>query len=183
MVVDTQACFSFWDEAWVMVHWYEGSLVEKSRKGNIFYDVGAFCFVKAEFKLRRRVRHLRIDSEKAVLIKRRGYCEQRTDTVRRKTHAAKISWCRPILCPQDELELRSDLYDVWTEIPSRSAQSPPHFQTCDPSYQWPFGTVTRNRSMCILLKDGRIMARLELGDVRLFVYVHRTKWRNLWPMA
>jgi len=62
-----------------MVHWYEGSLVEKSRKGNIFYDVGAFCFVKAEFKLRRRVRHLRIDSEKAVLIKRRGYCEQRTD--------------------------------------------------------------------------------------------------------
>jgi len=169
-----------------MKHWWwftgtKGHWSKSHGKEIFFSDVGAFCFVKAEFKLRRRVRHLRIDSEKAVLIKRRGYCEQRTDTVRRRTHAAKISWY--ILCPQDELELRSNLYDVWTEIPSRSAQSPPHFQTCDPSYQWPFGTVTRNRSMCILLKDGRIMARLELGDVRVFVYVHRTKWRNLWPMA
>jgi len=35
----------------------DGSLVRELRKGNTFYDVDAFCFVKAEFKLRRRVRH------------------------------------------------------------------------------------------------------------------------------
>jgi len=54
----------------------KGSLVRrvtgpKVTERKYFYDENqdAFLFIKAEFKLWRKVRHLRRDSEKAVLVK------------------------------------------------------------------------------------------------------------------
>jgi len=82
-------CYVMWT-----AHCGDGSLVRKLRKGNIFHDVDAFCFVKAEFKLRRRVRHLRSDIEKAVLIKHRLLWtkDRETDTIRKRTRLQKFQW-------------------------------------------------------------------------------------------
>jgi len=48
------------------VHWVNGLKVTERK---FFNDMDTFCVIKAEFKLRRRVQHLRSDSEKVVLIK------------------------------------------------------------------------------------------------------------------
>ena len=66
----------------------------------MWYDAG--CFVKAEFKFSRRVRRLRNDSEKAVLIKRRQLW-----TKDRRTHIIleeelKLQKFHGILCPEGE---------------------------------------------------------------------------------
>ena len=130
---------------------------------------GCFCFLKAEFKLRRRVPHLRSDVEKVVLIKHRllWIKDRGTDrpTVRR-TQAAKISWfVSPVDCREGERELRSDLYGVWTGIPSSTCESrvpspnwiqlahtfgPVTLQTCR---QWP--VILKTRTETVMLYVGK----------------------------
>jgi len=86
--------------------------------------VDDFCFVKAEFKFRRRVRHLRSGSEKAVLVKHRGYCERRgeTDLETPLEEELKLQKFHVILFPEGERKLSSDLYGVWTGIPSSTCE-------------------------------------------------------------
>ena len=79
--------------------------------------------VRAESKLGRRVLHLRCDREKAFLINNTDCCERRTDGQTPLEEALKLQKCHGILCAEGERELCSDLYSVWTGIPSRTCES------------------------------------------------------------
>jgi len=108
----------------------KGSLVwrvtgPKVTERKYFYgqDQGAFLFIKAELKLWRKVRHLRRDSEKAVLVKQHLLWTKETDGQTPLEEELKLQKFHGILCPEGERELRSDLYGVWTGIPSSTRES------------------------------------------------------------